>query len=126
GSLGALLFMGLLMLLMIRTLPNTRVRLSRAAFGAVAGMVPLYLLSRLLLLFPSLFLERNQLFYGSLAIIPVALLLVYVFWACTLFGCAVAFMQERLKHDVGAAFFARGAGLKEDWDDAIREVEDIY
>jgi membrane protein len=126
GSLGALFFMWVLMVLMIRLLPNTRVRLSQALLGATAGIVPLYLLSRLLLLFPALFIARNQLFYGSLAIIPVALLLVYVFWACALFGCAVAFMQERLRHDAGAAFFTRGVGLKEDWDGAIREVEDIY
>jgi YihY family inner membrane protein len=126
GSLGALLFMWMLMVIMIRVLPNTRVRLSRAVFGATAGVVPLYFLSRLLLLFPALFLERNQLFYGSLAVIPVALLLVYVFWACALFGCAVAFVQERLQHDAGGAFFTRGAGLMTDWDDAVREIEDIY
>jgi membrane protein len=126
GSLGALFFMWILMVLMIRVLPNTRVRLSRALFGATAGIVPLYFLSRLLLLFPALFLERNQLFYGSLAVIPVALLLIYVFWACALFGCTVAFVQERLQHHAGGAFFIRGAGLKEDWDDAVREVEDIY
>jgi YihY family inner membrane protein len=126
GSLGALLFMWILMVLMIRVLPNTRVRFSRAVFGATAGIVPLYLLSRALLLFPALFLERNQLFYGSLAILPVALLLVYVFWACALFGCAVAFMQERLQHDAGGTFFTRAAGLKADWDDAMRDVEDIY
>jgi uncharacterized BrkB/YihY/UPF0761 family membrane protein len=126
GSLGALLFMWMLMVIMIRVLPNTRVRLSRAVFGATAGVVPLYFLSRLLLLFPTLFLERNQLFYGSLAVIPVALLLVYVFWACALFGCAVAFVQERLQHDAGGDFFTRGAGLMEDWDGAVRKIEDIY
>lgn len=126
GSLGAVLFMWLLMIVMIKVLPNTRVRLSRALLGATAGVVPLYLLSRVLLLFPALFLARNQLFYGSLAIVPVALLLVYVFWACTLFGCAVAFVQERLQHDVGHVFFARGSGLREDWESAMREVEEIY
>jgi YihY family inner membrane protein len=126
GSLGAVLFMWMLMVVMIKVLPNTRVKFSRALWGATAGIVPLYVLSRALLLFPALFISRNQLFYGSLAIIPVALLLVYVFWACALFGCAVAFVQERLKHDAGGAFFTRGAGLMEDWDNAMREVEAIY
>lgn len=126
GSLGAVVFMWVLMVLMIKLLPNTQVKLSRAVLGATAGVVPLYVLSRALLLFPAVFLERNQLFYGSLAILPVALLLVYVFWACALFGCAVAFMQERLKHDPTEAFFIRGVGLKEDWDSAMSEVEEIY
>jgi len=77
------------------------------------------------LLFPMLFIARNQLFYGSLAILPVALLLVYVFWMSTLFGCTVAFVFDRLRHDIDG-FFTRGAGLKEDWQDAMREVEEIY
>jgi uncharacterized BrkB/YihY/UPF0761 family membrane protein len=114
------------MVVMIKVLPNTRVKYSGALIGATAGVVPLYVLSRALLLFPALFISRNQLFYGSLAIIPVALLLVYVFWACALFGCSVAFVMERLKQDAGGAFFTRGAGLKLDWDNAIREVEAIY
>jgi membrane protein len=126
GSLGAVVFMWMLMVVMIKVLPNTRVKFSRALLGATAGIVPLYLLSRGLMLFPALFISRNQLFYGSLAIVPVALLLIYVFWACTLFGCSVAFVQGRLKNDAGGTFFKRGAGLKEDWDNAIREVEDIY
>lgn len=126
GSLGALVFMWLLMVLMIRLLPNTRVRTKRALVGATAGIVPLYVLSRLLLLFPALFIARNQLFYGSLALLPVALLLVYVFWGCALFGCAVAFVQERLQNEAGGNFFTRGAGLKEDWQEAIREIEDLY
>lgn len=126
GALGAVVFMWLLMIVMIKVLPNTRVRFSHALLGATAGTIPLYLLSRALLLFPALFMARNQLFYGSLAIVPVALLLIYVFWACTLFGCAVAFVQHRLKHDVGHVFFARGAGFREDWENAIREVEEIY
>lgn len=125
GAWGAVLFMWMLMVVMIKVLPNTRVRLSRALLGATAGVIPLYLLSRVLLLFPAVFLARNQLFYGSLAIVPVALLLVYVFWLSTLFGCAVAFVVERLKYDVGG-FFIRGAGLKEDWRNAMQEVEAIY
>ncbi len=125
GAWGAVLFMWMLMVVMIKVLPNTRVRFSRAILGATAGVIPLYLLSRVLLLFPAVFLARNQLFYGSLAIVPVALLLVYVFWASTLFGCTVAFVVERLKHDVGG-FFVRGAGLKEDWQNAMEEVEAIY
>jgi hypothetical protein len=38
----------------------------------------------------------------------------------------VAFVRERLKAGAGGAFFSRSAGLMEDWDGALREVEDIY
>ena len=126
GSLGALAFMWILMVLMIRLLPNARVRTRAALLGASAGIVPLYLLSRVLLLFPALFIGRNQLLYGSLALFPVALLLVYVFWACTLFGSAVAFVHARLGAHAGHSFFTRGAGLLEDWNAALHEIAELY
>jgi membrane protein len=126
GSLGAVVFMWILMVLMIWLLPNTRVRLRPALIGATAGIVPLYFLSRFLLIFPALFIARNQMFYGSLAVFPVALLLVYVFWACVLFGCAVAFVHERLRTDKDHSFFARGAGIREDWEAMIGDTEDLY
>src|SRR5690606_27698469 len=72
GAFGALLVLWVLMVLMIRLLPNTRVRLGTALLGATTGVVPLYFLTRLLLVFPALFLARNQVFYGSLAVFPVA------------------------------------------------------
>lgn len=126
GSLGALVLLWMVMVLMIRLLPNTRVRLPSAFIGAFAGIVPLYLLSRVLLLFPRVFLERNQIFYGSLAIFPVALLLVYAFWVCVLFGSAVAFVQGKLARETGHSFFARGAGIREDWEEAVHETEALY
>lgn len=126
GSLGALVFLWALMALMIRLLPNAKVRLKTALIGATAGIVPLYALTRLLLLFPAMFIARNQMFYGSLAIVPVALLFVYVFWSCVLFGCAVAFVHERLRRDAGHLFFAHGKGLREDWKAALRETAELY
>jgi hypothetical protein len=53
-------------------------------------------------------------------------LLVYVFWACVLFGCAVAFVHERLRTDKDHSFFARGAGIREDWEAMIGDTEDLY
>ncbi len=126
GSLGVLILMWILMFLMTLLLPKARVRTSTAMLGATAGIVPLYALTRVLLLFPAIFVERNQMFYGSLAVVPVALLIVYVFWICVLFGCAVAFVHERLRHDAGHAFFARGHGLVADWQAAMRETRELY
>ena len=126
GSLGALVFLWALMALMIRLLPNAKVRMKAALIGATAGIVPLYALTRLLLLFPAMFIARNQMFYGSLAIVPVALLFVYVFWSCVLFGCAVAFVHERLRRNAGHLFFARGKGLRADWQAALRETAELY
>jgi membrane protein len=90
GSVGLLAFLWILILLMIRLLPNTRVRLRSAVYGSTAAIALLYLLSRALFLFPMIFLEKNEIFYGSLVIFPVALLLVYAFWIAVLFGAAVA------------------------------------
>jgi membrane protein len=126
GALGLLFFLWVVMVLMIRLLPNTRVRLTSALLGATVAIVPLYFFSRILLLFPALFLARNQLFYGSLAAFPVALLLVYLFWACALFGCAVAFVRNRLRNEPDHDFFVRGAGFREDWATALRDTEALY
>lgn len=127
GAAGVLLLLWLLMFLMIRLLPNTRVRTRSALLGATTGIIPLYLLSRGLFLFPALLLERNQLFYGSLAVVPVALLLVYVFWISALFGGAVAFVHER-QHRIRHFLFFRGtpAGMVEDWKSAMRQARRLY
>lgn len=126
GSLGVLVLMWILMFLMILLLPKAKVRAVTAALGATAGIVPLYALTRVLLLFPALLVARNQMFYGSLAIIPVGLLIVYAFWICVLFGCTVAYVQEKLRHDAGHDFFLRGQGFLADWKAAVRETHELY
>ena len=96
GAVGVLAFVWVGLVLMIRVLPNTRVRTEPALLGATAATAVIYLLSRALFLFPKLLLAKNRLLYGSLAAIPVSLLLIYVFWAAALFGATVAFLHQRL------------------------------
>jgi hypothetical protein len=43
-----------------------------------------------------------------------------------LFGCAVAFVHERLRRNAGHLFFARGKGLRADWLAALRETAELY
>ena len=126
GSIGVLSFSWILIFLMIRLLPNTRVRAKSAVLGASAAIALLYVLSRLLFLFPMMFLGKNQIFYGSLVIFPVALLLVYAFWIAVLFGAAFAFVHAKLQQKGAHAFFTGSSGMLEDWREAVRETEALY
>ncbi|MDB5051513.1 MAG: rane-bound transcriptional regulator, ribonuclease BN-related protein [Fibrobacteres bacterium] len=84
--------------LLFYIIPNTRVRLFPAVLAAAISTGLIYLLSRVLVLFPSLILSRNNFIYGSLAIFPAVLLMIYLFWMIVLYGAAVAFMYQRLYH----------------------------
>ena len=126
GSVGLMAFQWVLIFLMIRLLPNTRVRAKSAVLGASAAIALLYALSRFLFLFPMMFLGRNEVFYGSLVIFPVALLLVYAFWIAVLFGAAFAFVHARLQHHTAPKFFMGSTGMLEDWREAMRETQALY
>jgi len=101
GAVGVLVFVWVGLVLMIRVLPNTRVNNRSALLGATVAAGTIYFLSRLLILFPRLLLERNLFVWGSLAIFPVILILIYVFWAAALFGASVAFIHQRLYRTLG-------------------------
>ena len=134
GAAGVLIFLWLALLLSIRLLPNTKVKMGSALFGSTAAVLLIYLLSRLLFLFPKLLLDQNRFLYGSLAIFPVALLLTYVFWAAALFGVAASFIHQRLygahgdkpaetKPEDPAVKIVRPRNV---WQEAIYNVQVIY
>jgi membrane protein len=87
--------------LLFYLMPNTKVRFFPAALGATLSAAGVYGLMRVLLLFPTLFISRNNYIYGSLAVLPVVLLLIYLFWVIVLYGSAVAFIYQRLYHPRG-------------------------
>lgn len=127
GPIGLLAFLWILIFLMIRLLPNTRVHLRPAVYGATAAIALLYVFSRVLFIFPMLLLSKNQVFYGSLVIFPVALLLIYAFWITVLFGAAVAFVHDKLQHEMGSKLFTHESrGMRDDWREAIREIQVLY
>ncbi len=130
GALGILVFIWLALVLMIRILPNTRVRNGSALLGATAATVIIYFFSRLLFLFPSALMAENRFLYGSLAVFPVLLLLGYVFWAAALFGSAVAFVHQRLySGGVRERRPESRQSLPENpnpWQEAVHEVRGIY
>jgi hypothetical protein len=84
--------------LLFYIIPNTRVRLFPAVLAATISTAAIYLLSRVLVAFPSLILSRNNFIYGSLAIFPAVLLMIYLFWMVVLYGAAVGFIYQRLYH----------------------------
>ncbi|MEO7427174.1 MAG: YihY/virulence factor BrkB family protein [Fibrobacteria bacterium] len=96
STLAAVGFLWLALGLLFYIIPNTRVRLFPTVLAASISTGLIYLLSRVLVLFPSLILSRNNFIYGSLAIFPAALLMIYLFWMIVLYGAAVAFIYQRL------------------------------
>lgn len=98
--------------LLFYIIPNTRVRAFPAILAASLCTGAIYLLIRVVLLAPSVILSRNNFIYGSLAIFPVVLLMIYLFWMIILYGAAVAFMYQRLYHsrDKTSAAAAGGSG----------------
>jgi hypothetical protein len=74
------------------------VRLFPAVLAASLATAAIYGLIRVVVLFPGVILSRNNFIYGSLAIIPVVLLMVYLIWTIVLYGAAVAFIYQRLYH----------------------------
>ncbi|MEO6095144.1 MAG: YihY/virulence factor BrkB family protein [Fibrobacteria bacterium] len=84
--------------LLFYLIPNTRVRLFPALLAATLCTVAIYFLSQAVILAPGIILSRNNFIYGSLAIFPVALLMIYLFWMIVLYGAAVAFIYQRLYH----------------------------
>lgn len=100
-ALGTLTIVGLLwmaLVLLFYIIPNTRVRLFPAVLAATLATGAIYGLIRMMVLFPGIILSRNNFIYGSLAIIPVVLLMVYLMWTIVLYGAAVAFIYQRLYH----------------------------
>lgn len=133
GAIGVLVFLWIGLALMIRILPNTRVKTLPAFFGATSATLIIYFLSRLLFLFPSLLLSQNRFLYGSLAIFPVILLLTYVFWAVTLFGAAVAFIHQALdeggkgvRGEPEIELVPESARPRNLWDEILHELQEIY
>lgn len=96
-------FLWLALALLFYIIPNTRVRLFPAMLAASLSTAAIYGLTRALVLAPGLFLSRNNFIYGSLAIFPVALLLIYLTWTIVLYGAAVGFIYQRLYPTRGKA-----------------------
>jgi YihY family inner membrane protein len=91
-------FLWLALVLLFYIIPNTRVRLFPAMLAATLSTAAIYGLSRVMVLAPGVFLSRNNFIYGSLAIFPVALLMIYLTWTIVLYGAAVGFIYQRLYH----------------------------
>jgi YihY family inner membrane protein len=96
GTVAVVGFLWLALVLLFYIIPNTRVRLFPAMLAASIATAAIYGLTRALVLAPGLFLSRNNFIYGSLAIFPVALLLIYLTWTVVLYGAAVGFIYQRL------------------------------
>jgi membrane protein len=87
------IFIFLALLLMIQLIPSGRVRFVSALIGAAVGAV-LWEAARRIFFFWITYVIRLSIVYGSLAVIPIFLIWLYVAWTVVLFSLEVAFIHQ--------------------------------
>jgi membrane protein len=87
------IFVFLALLLMIQLIPSGRVRFLSALIGAAVGAV-LWEAARRIFFFWITYVIRLSIVYGSLAVIPIFLIWLYVAWTIVLFSLEVAFVHQ--------------------------------
>lgn len=95
-ELASLLASGVLFSFVLMFMPNTKVKFSAAWFG---GLVVALLFSLWLKLCMALQLgvSRNDILFGSFALVPILLAWVYVSWEIVLLGAEVAFAWQNVE-----------------------------
>jgi membrane protein len=86
-------FIFLALLLMISLIPSGRVRSSSALIGAAAGVVLWELARRLFFLWIT-YVLRMSVVYGSLAVVPIFLIWLYVAWSVVLLALEIAYVHQ--------------------------------
>jgi membrane protein len=86
-------FIFLALLLMISLIPSGRVRGSSALVGAAAGVVLWDLARRLFFLWIT-YVLRMSVVYGSLAVVPIFLIWLYVAWSVVLLALEIAYVHQ--------------------------------
>jgi membrane protein len=87
------IFIFLALLLMIQLIPSGRVRFLSALIGAAVGAV-LWEAARRIFFFWITYVIRLSIVYGSLAVMPIFLIWLYVAWTVVLFSLEVAFVHQ--------------------------------
>lgn len=111
STVGVLASTWAVMFLLYYLIPNTKVRFWPAALGASLSTLGIYGLARVMMEFPNLFITRTSFLYGSLAALPLFLLMIYLFWVVLLYGAAVAFIWQRLYVNLEADAEARAEAV---------------
>jgi len=86
-------FIFLALLLMIQLIPSGRVRFLSALIGAAVGAV-LWEAARRIFFFWVTYVIRLSIVYGSLAVIPIFLIWLYVAWSIVLFSLEVSYVHQ--------------------------------
>ena len=87
------IFIFFALLLMIILIPSGRVRFFSALLGAVVGAV-LWEAARRIFFFWVTYVIRLSIVYGSLAVMPIFLIWLYVAWTIVLLSLEVAFVHQ--------------------------------
>jgi membrane protein len=105
----ATILLALLFTLLYQLIPNTKVHFRAALLGGVAAAILFQLNGRLNVVYVSQVVRTNQV-YGSLGVVPIFLVGMYLAWLIVLFGAEVAyafqhkaaFIQEKRAERVNA------------------------
>ena len=93
AGLAPFVFIFLALLLMISLIPSGRVRGASALVGAAAGVVLWDLARRLFFLWIT-YVLRMSVVYGSLAVVPIFLIWLYVAWSVVLLALEIAYVHQ--------------------------------
>lgn len=93
----SLVLMMLLLMLFYRTVPNTRVRWQAALYGAIIVTGLLFLNNFLAFLYFRGVLRTNSL-YGSVGIVPILMVGLYVFWFFVLVGGQITYAIQNVHY----------------------------
>ena len=96
GQVAALMFTWLLLMLLYRLLPNTRVELRPVLIGSLVAAVLWEVGKRGFQWYVGHSVTYSKL-YGSLGMIPLFLLWVYLTWLITMFGLQLSFVLQSLR-----------------------------
>ena len=92
-----LLFLYGVLFFMIRFIPAGPVASTSALIGAVVGSV-LWEITRLIFVYYANYVIRLSIIYGSLAVIPIFLIWLYLAWMIVLLSLEVAFVHQHRRH----------------------------
>ncbi len=83
--------------LLYYVLPNTKVNVKAAIWGAVVAAL-VWVLAKSVFRFSITELELYQTVYGAMALIPMTVLWIYITWLIVLFGLQLTFTTQHLKN----------------------------
>lgn len=82
---------------LIRIMPNCPISGSKAWYGSIVGAV-LYMISKEVFIYYTTLAVSTNVIYGSLAVLPIFFLWLYIIWIIVLYAVIVVYVRHNLEH----------------------------